>query len=413
MRILVITNYFPPFEMGGWPQLTYDIVRSLKARGNELLVLTSRHMSDYINSEEPGIYRVLHLQSPDHEYYHPHYTLAYPLWQKRNRRQLRRAVISFSPDIIFIHGLWNLSKDIARYAEIMYPDKVVYFIANTWPTDQNIHAAYWFSPAARPWLQLPKRLVGSLMLNTIFSEVGNNKLRLSPVLCISRFIQQYLINEVGIPKNQTRVVYSGVDVDVYKPLLESQHDDGICRLLYAGGLWEHKGITIALDALGQVVRDFGCTNVNMTLLGSGHPQYKQSLKDKIQSLRIHDLVKFLDWVPRDHMPILLRDYDVLIFPSTGPEALPRIVMEAMASGLVSIGSRIGGTTEIIKDGVNGLSFDSGDVNMLAEKIVQVVDNKDIRFRLAQAGRRTIVNDFRFNRMVDELERYLPQLVDSL
>jgi glycogen(starch) synthase len=410
MRILVISNYYPPFELGGWEQLTRDVVFQLGERGHQVYVLTGNYQAAHVTTPEPGVARVLHLQSPDHVHYHPRYTLAYRWRERQNQRHLTQAVAHFAPDVVFIHAMWNLSHSIARHAEQLCPGTVVYYIASPWPTELDAHTAYWTAPAARPWLRLPKRWVGTLARKTLLSTVPRNQLTFAHVLCVSAFMQRYMVNEVGVPSLQTHVVYNGIDVT------EFTLRDKICqlhaplRLLYAGGLLEHKGVHTAIEAMGRLVHQQGLDSITLSVVGAGHPEYKAHLRTLVERDGIANWVHFWGWVPRERMPNVLRQHDVLVFPSTGLEALPRMMQEAMACGLVVIGTTTGGTAEILRDEENGLTFAPGDADGLAAQIRRLTADPDLRARLAQAGRRTVVEKFTLDRMMDEIETYLLKIV---
>lgn len=76
MQILVITNYYPPFEIGGWEQLVAEVVDHLLGTGHDARVLTSSHRRDELKGVENNATRKLHLLSPNNAYYHPGYTFA-------------------------------------------------------------------------------------------------------------------------------------------------------------------------------------------------------------------------------------------------------------------------------------------------------------------------------------------------
>jgi len=76
-------------------------------------VITSNYRTDQITKPEPNVARILHLESPDHINYHPHYTLTYRWYEWQNRRRLTQEVSRFKPDIIFINGMWNLPHSVA------------------------------------------------------------------------------------------------------------------------------------------------------------------------------------------------------------------------------------------------------------------------------------------------------------
>lgn len=121
-------------------------------------------------------------------------------------------------------------------------------------------------------------------------------------------------------------------------------------------------------------------------------------------------VSFQGLVRREQMPSVFAAHDVLIFPSVWPEPLARILQEAMACQLVVIGTATGGTEEILQDGVNGLTFEAGNAAMLAERILSVAEDPELRHRLAARARQTVEERFSLDRMVDEIEDSFRQIL---
>lgn len=389
--------------------MTSDIVDQLKGRGHEVLVITSRHQRERITTLENGIRRVFHLQSPDRDFYHPHYVLADRWHEYENLHFMKQAITEFLPDCIFIHGLWNMSRKIALDAEKLYPNRVVYYMASHWPTEMDAHTSYWRAPTRRTWMRLPKKVASIFVRNVLLSDSTSRRPEFSHVLCVSKYIQDCMIDQVGVPIQQTKVVHNGIDLKAFPPKAKKRVDGNQLKLLYAGGFWEHKGVISALDAIDHLINSLSIRNVHLSLVGAGHPEYVAHMKRRIRETHIESYVSFRDRVPRDQMPNLLKSYDILLFPSTGPEPLPRIVQEAMACGLLVIGSNAGGTPEILHDGVNGLSFDAGDSKMLAEKIASVASDPHLCERLALAARRTVEEQFSIEIMVNKIEEYFASL----
>lgn len=409
MRILVVSNYYPPLEMGGWPQLTCDIVDRLRERGHKLLVLTSRHQRERLTAPEKDIHRVLYPESADRDHYHPHYVLTDRWHEHENSRFLKEAFNSFIPEVLFIHGLWNMSCRVALDAERLCPNRVVYYMASNWPIEMDAHTSYWTTPTKRPWLRLPKKLVGALVQKNLLSSAIGQTLKFDRVLCVSKYIQDCLIHQLGLPVQHTQVLYNGIDVNAFSPRPYKRNDDNDLKLIYAGGFWEHKGVFSAIEAIDHLVNRLGVRNIHLALVGAGHPEYVAKMKRQISELDLEDFVSFTDRVPRGQMPSLLQAYDILLFPSTGPEALARIVQEAMACGVLVIGSTAGGTPEILQDGKNGLAFKAGDAKMLAEKIALAASNRELRDCLTRAARCTVEERFTIEGMVDRLEEYFASL----
>jgi GT2 family glycosyltransferase len=109
------------------------------------------------------------------------------------------------------------------------------------------------------------------------------------------------------------------------------------------------------------------------------------------------------------MPRLLQQSDILLLPSTWEEPFSRMLLEGMVSGLAIVATPTGGTTEILRDGENGLLFAPGDAEDLALTISQLVVDPVLRTELANAGKQTVVERFTLTRMMNEIEKYLHEV----
>ncbi len=107
----------------------------------------------------------------------------------------------------------------------------------------------------------------------------------------------------------------------------------------------------------------------------------------------------------EEMPAILSQFDVLVFPSHH-ETLPRIVAEAIASGMMVVGTLKEGAKEILRPDWIGLAFDTEDAGGLAAQIVRLIADSELRWRLAHCGQRAARERVTLERMVDETEAYL-------
>jgi len=411
MRILVITNYYPPVELGGWEQLTCNVVTKLQEHDHQVEVLTSNYQKDQILNSEPHIHRTLHLESYDHEEYHPNYTFLHRHQERENIETLTQLVNSFDPDIVYINGMWNLPYSLVNIAEELSPGRVVYYIASYWPTEIDAHTAYWASPAESYWRQVPKSILASLVKKTFISSTPRNQLEFKLVLCVSAFVQDYMVEEVGVSKERTRVVHNGIELELFNADPVSTEIENL-RLLYAGRLSPDKGVHTILESLGILKTTQPDLAIELSIYGSGTPDYQKQLEQMVTTYHLEGCVRFEGFVPREEMPEVFAAHNVLIFPSIWAEPLARIIQEAMACGLVVIGTATGGTREILHDGENGLIFEAGDAQMLAEKILQIYDDEKLRTRLAKAGRRTVKEEYSLDCMVEEIEKSFTQILEE-
>ena len=404
MRILFLSNFYPPARPGGYTQWCHEVAVRLAKRGHTIGVLTSRHERVKAPAREPNIYRVLHLEG-DLNYYQPlHF---FTQWKKQHRENLvflEHTIKDFAPDLIFVWGMWALSKALPALAEQLLPGRVVYYLSDYWPSTLDIHTTYWQSPPQSWPMQIPKRVLSKVAMSILAKE-GQPDLKLEHVICVSARVRDLLV-EAGLPIQHARIIHGGTDIERFLDVRKRDDRSGHLKLLYAGQLVRHKGVHTAIEAMSRLVNKQRINQITLTLVGSGHPDYEAFLRDLVERERLQDFVTFQKPVSKDNMPAIFQQFNVLIFPSIYEEPLARITQEAMSSGLVVVGTTTGGTKEILRDGETGLTFAPEDADGLAEQVTRLIIDPDLCCRLAQAGRQTVLENFTLDKMVNEIEAYL-------
>ncbi len=122
--------------------------------------------------------------------------------------------------------------------------------------------------------------------------------------------------------------------------------------------------------------------------------------------RIDEFTRFVGWASQEDLPRHYRAADICVVPTVAPDGLSRTSVEAMASGLPVVGSRIGGLPSTITDGVTGLLFEPGDPMDLARKLAILLDDPGLRVRMGLAGRRRFDDDFRWETVIERHYRPL-------
>src|SRR4030042_733424 len=130
MRILFLSNFFPPARSGGYTQWCQEVTECLAEGGHTIGVLTSRYELSKVQVREENIYRLLHLEG-DLLYYQPlHFFTQWEKQRRENLAALEQTIKIFAPDLIFVWGMWALSKSLAALAEQLLPGRVVYFLSD-------------------------------------------------------------------------------------------------------------------------------------------------------------------------------------------------------------------------------------------------------------------------------------------
>ena len=373
-------------------------------------VLTSNYEYQRAPAGEENVYRLLHLEG-DLNFYHPFdFLLNWNRRQAENKQYFMQVFETFSPDVILVWSLWALSKNLAALAEKVMPEKVVYYLAGHWPVKASMHREYWEAPARHMLLRPIKRVLARLMVRSV--RESEAALEMTHALCVSAGMKRSLV-EGGLPIEDARIVHNGIvpgEFSTANP--RTGFTRGPLKLLYAGQLAYHKGVHTALLALTELVQNPGFQAIHLTILGAGHPDYMAYLRRLVAKHDLHTKVTFLDPVPRSAMPHVFSQCDVLLFPSSYAEPLARVVMEAMAAGLVVIGTTTGGTGELLVEGETGLTFSPEDAKALSVQIVRLANDRGLGDRLIEAGRRAIEQRFTLSRMVEQLEAYLMEVTEK-
>ncbi|MBK8047642.1 MAG: glycosyltransferase family 4 protein [Anaerolineales bacterium] len=409
MRALFLTNFYPPYIVGGYELWCQEVAEGMKARGHAVEVLTSTHGVKGPLGQEEGITRTLHLMT-DIDYYKPvDFFLHWQAEEAANREAVTQAIARFAPDVVLVWGMWNLSLTVPAIAEKLLPGALHTSCRRIGRATsiRILLSGCCRRGKARRWVKLPLRAAAMHQLQRAGYPP---QLAFEHVVCCSEYVRTTLVAAGQLPAS-AGVLLGGTDP---KPFVEHSAcraplGDRPVELLFFGRLIHDKGAHTALEAMG-ILRQNGVSNVRLTVLGSGHPDYEAHLHRHAETLGIQDEVTFLRQVARDEIPALLSRFDIYLFTSIWAEPMARSVMEAMASGLLVIGTTVGGQAEMVSDGENALTFVAGDSEGLAHQIKRAVDDPALCRRLAMAGQQLVLERFTLERMVDDIEALLTDIV---
>lgn len=402
MRILLLSNFFPPLHLGGYEELAADVVTALRERGHRVDVLTS-NLRAHAAPADPSVHRVLHLEidlRPGRA------TLGFFAGRRRraaiDAARLRDTIAVTRPDVLLVFGMWNLPRTLLALAEAWHLPPLVYYVADYWPTLPDAYALHWQALAARWWTRLPKSVLAEI-IRRLYRPPPPPALAFAHAVCVSHAVRARLI-DAGLPFTNARVIHNGIDLRCFPFRPPRQTDRRPISVGYLGRMAPEKGVATAVAAMAGLVQRGQAAH--LTLAGRAERQTTMALRRQIERLRLSDRVTLRGLVPRDQVPALLAEFDVLVVPSVWPEPLARTIQEGMAIGAVVVATPVGGTVEIVEDGVNGLLFAPGDAAALAERIERLSRDPVLRASLAAAGRRTVEAHFDLPRTVDAIEEVL-------
>lgn len=184
------------------------------------------------------------------------------------------------------------------------------------------------------------------------------------------------------------VVRLGVDPHAFPYIARGAAEPRAFRLLTIGQLQPAKGVHLLLDAVALLVHEG--RDVVLTIVGDG-PE-RAALIAHAERLRVSGRVTFAGALSQNPVRELLSKADGFALASFA-EGIPVVLMEAMASGVPCVATRITGIPELIEDETSGLLVTPADTSALAIALRRLVDDDKLRSRLAKCGREAIVRDY--------------------
>ncbi len=189
------------------------------------------------------------------------------------------------------------------------------------------------------------------------------------VIALSEKWKKFFIDTVGC-KN---VIVVPNIADMPKKLPKEIRGNKTISALFLGFLSERKGI---YDILEMVKRhkEYLSNRLCISVGGNGETEKVQKI---INEHKLTDIIKLEGWVDKEKKTILLSNADLFLLPSYN-EGLPISILEAMSYSLPIISTNVGGIPEIIKNGVNGILIEPGDIDALFNAIKEFIENKEYR-----------------------------------
>jgi glycogen synthase len=426
VRILVISNLFPPHHAGTYDFRCQSVVERLRARGHEARVLTSNHG---LRTEERGlaVERRLRLSG---DFGHPAVTQPLDLkdLEAHNNRIVVETSREFRPDVIYVWSLHALSKSILFTLE-RSGLPVAFDIADRWLADEL---------AEDPWLsfwnreQLPfkdKAIRASLELSgqrDRFDEVAPTRpareVKRLPFLFgaatppepnsitvfhfeHASFPSQTLKDATigaGFAVAHAEVIHPLINMAAFSRVARRAGGDGR-RLLVFTKMCQGSGVMTALRAFADLYA--ADPQMSLTIAGHGESDYVAKLRSfavqqglPVVFEMIHDSVT--------ELPALFAKHDVLLHTAESDSLFTLSPVEAMAAGLPVITTSYGTVSEVFRHGENAVIYAAGDADDLASRVRELQTQPDLCNQLAEQAQKEILAAFDESTTLDRVEALL-------
>lgn len=289
-----------------------------------------------------------------------------------------KVLIVDKPDLIHIHS----SFDASFYRKILF-----IYMAN-WakkPIVNHIHGAEFekfFLNKSKKKQNLIKRVYGKCDILIALSEEWKEKL-----------------GQI-VPAEKIKIIenYSVVNETAFNGRLKRACNNIV---LFLGELGTRKGCFDIPDIAEKVATEI--IDVKFILAGEGALDDKESLERKFADRGLEKNVQFPGWIRDKEKDEILRQADIFFLPSYN-EGMPMSVLDAMGYGIPVVSTNIGGIPKIVCDGENGFCCVPGDIMAMAEDIVRILVDKNLRLKMSKESYRIAKEKYSLKVHIKELEK---------
>jgi glycosyltransferase involved in cell wall biosynthesis len=206
------------------------------------------------------------------------------------------------------------------------------------------------------------------------------------VACISHFARsQAMLLSDRQHWDKLKIVHCGVDPAQYGPDPDRAYAK---RILFIGRLAAIKGVPLLLDGITALLPMH--PDLRLTIVGDGPD--RATLEAQAAAQDLSAVVQFVGYKSQDEVARLLEAHDILVLPSFA-EGVPVVLMEAMASRVPVVASRVAGVPELVEDEVSGYLTPPGDLGSLVDRLGRLLADAELCRRMGAAGRAKVEAEF--------------------
>ena len=229
-------------------------------------------------------------------------------------------------------------------------------------------------------------------------ELISVKLNYDIVLTVSKSTKKKLV-KMGVKEDKIFVVGGGVDLKEIDSIEEQKSSKP--KILYVGRLVKLKKVENLLLAFKKIILRFPETE--LYIVGSG-PQ-ENLLKKLAEELNISSKTFFTGYVSEEEKIRLMKSAWVLVQPSIA-EGFGLVLVEANACKTPVVAVDSGGPREVVKDGITGFLVQPNNINQLAEKIIELLEDKNKMVKMGEEGRKMVEENYTWERVAEKVEKII-------
>jgi glycosyltransferase involved in cell wall biosynthesis len=348
MKILCISNYYPPFFEGGYEISVAETMSYLSTREHRIFVLCGNRgaedqRADILSFSQDPIQRKLrYINYREASFWNKH------MVEKHNHRLTLKACALLKPDLVYFGNQKAISISPTLAVQKLKLPRV-FDIGDDWLK------TYLGNGFTARLFRMLKRLIPF----TIGGDV-----KLDPVIVPSRWMADEL--KAKYHCSVLHIIPRGIAL----PKPNARKLSHPLRFIFAGRIEPNKGLDLVIEAANLLKTDHGDFSVD--IYGAEDPAYTDAMRDLIAR---YSLVEHFNFMGHSHdLPSVLPNYDVFLMPTMARETFGRVIIEAMAAGLIVIATNAYGPAEIVDHQTDSLLFQRGSAPALADAIRSLMES---------------------------------------
>lgn len=421
MKIVFLTDEIPPDCEGGAGFSTFLLAQGLKNNGDEVFIISGiknkgKHLSEIIYR---GV-KIFYIYNN----FNRKFRNFHSIYNARALSFVRRKLADIKPDAVHAHNIHNeISFAVLKLAKKYVP--AVFFTARD--TMAISSGKYWWY-IDYDNLELQKDFDYRIKWFDLLKHLKKSYLPCKNYL-IRHYLNKYcdkifsVSGELGkaLKKNgiaNVRTIYNGVITDDYDKInaddaAEFKSKRGLTdkKIIFcAGRLNGLKGIDYILRSLIAVKMKIKSPVVLMLAMKD---EYYREIYSNIKAYNLNDSICHLGWLDYKEMGIAFKASDLVVVPSVYLDAFPRVNIEAMAAGKPVVGTCFGGTPEAVIDGKTGYIVNPLNVKLMAEKIIDLLENPGKAKKFGEAGYDRVKKEFTIEKQVEKTKQTYMEYINQI
>ena len=399
MRILTLTNWYPPHHRGGYEWTCGQVMTRLAERGHDVLVLCSdERFADVAETSEPlPVRRELRMYWKNERPWRPGIRGQLEI-ERHNQAALERALDEHQPDVV---SAWHMAAFSLNLLTSIHRrgTPISYAICDVWPS---------YTLTMDPWAKRFRGRLRGIVGNAVERRYGvPSVLPEIDEMGFASFLSKSTRDDVRVNSPwrfpNADVIYPGIDrASLAATGNIPPRTAWKWELAYLGRFDARKGTETLVRALPLLPK------ASLVMYGRDGDEERQRLVTLAESLGVADRLSF---GPFGKVGEACRRADCVIFPSEWPEPFGLIPLESMECDTPVVATGTGGSGEFLVDGENCLLMAPGDPASLAAAVERLAADPALRDRLRVGGRKTAA-EFDIVRTVDGYEHRFESLIED-